>query len=203
VSEDPRRDDIFEEEDDFVGEDMTFDELARGVANGTISRGRALKLFGATVAATLLPAGIAEAVGKKCRTKGQTCSKKTGKKCCKGLVCRRSKKDGKRRCRRRRRPKTTTTTTTTPRPGTTTTTTTTPAPGTTTTTTTTTTPPPCLVDDNSCTQDEQCCSDRCEDNACCSKNGTPCGVDDPTGSVVCCNDCQNTGTSFVCSSSIP
>jgi hypothetical protein len=81
VSDDPRR-------------DFTFDELARGVANGTITRRRALKLFGATVVASLLPAGAAQAA-PRCREEGEGCRYTV--QCCRGLVCRRRNVDGRRR----------------------------------------------------------------------------------------------------------
>jgi hypothetical protein len=144
VSEDPRRGDTFDEGDDFE-EGMTFDELSRELAAGNITRGRALKLFGASVVAALLPAGVAEAATRrrrrKCRKLGQRCGKRFGK-CCRGKVCVKQP-NGKKRCERR--PKKTTTTTTTTRAPTTTTTTAAPTTTTTTaapTTTTTTTAQP-------------------------------------------------------------
>jgi hypothetical protein len=48
VSEDPTR-----------GRQESFDELARGLANGTINRRRALKLFAATALGSLIPARFA------------------------------------------------------------------------------------------------------------------------------------------------
>jgi hypothetical protein len=64
VSEDPRRDDIFDEEDHF-GEDISFDELARGLVNGRLSRRRALKLFIAAALSSLVPARFAAATPDK------------------------------------------------------------------------------------------------------------------------------------------
>jgi hypothetical protein len=69
-----------------VGEETTnryFDELASGLASGSISRGRALRLMGAAlVGGTLASLGIGEAaaddeckpVNKKCRKNHQCCS---------------------------------------------------------------------------------------------------------------------------------
>jgi hypothetical protein len=62
-----------------------FDELATGLASGSISRGKALKLMGAAlVGGTLASLGIGEAAadnlckpnGKKCRKNAQCCSGK-------------------------------------------------------------------------------------------------------------------------------
>ena len=63
MSEDPRRDDAFDEDDAFE-EGMSFDELSRELAAGNITRRRALKLFGASVLASLLPASLAEAAAE-------------------------------------------------------------------------------------------------------------------------------------------
>jgi hypothetical protein len=62
----------------------SFDELARGLASGSITRGKALRLMGAAlVGGTLAPlgvGGVAEAddeckrTGKKCRKNKQCCS---------------------------------------------------------------------------------------------------------------------------------
>jgi hypothetical protein len=63
----------------------TFDELASGLASGSISRGRALKLMGAAlVGGTLASLGIGEAAaeaggckrtGKACKENSQCCSR--------------------------------------------------------------------------------------------------------------------------------
>jgi hypothetical protein len=70
----------------------SFDALARGLASGSISRGRALKLMGAAlVGGTLASLGIGEAAadppgckrnGKKCKRDPQCCSGK-----CEGGKC--------------------------------------------------------------------------------------------------------------------
>jgi hypothetical protein len=69
----------------------SFDELARAMASGSISRGRALRLMGAAlVGGTLASLGIGEAgadalckpEGKKCRKDKQCCSGN-----CEGRVC--------------------------------------------------------------------------------------------------------------------
>jgi hypothetical protein len=62
----------------------TFDELARGLASGSISRGKALKLMGAALlGGTLASLGIGEAaadppgckrIGKHCKRDNQCCS---------------------------------------------------------------------------------------------------------------------------------
>ena len=61
----------------------SFDELASGLASGTLSRGKALKLMGAAlVGGTLASLGIGEAAaddecrpdGKKCRQDAQCCN---------------------------------------------------------------------------------------------------------------------------------
>jgi hypothetical protein len=64
----------------------TFDELTRGLATGSISRGRALKMMGAAlVGGTLTSVGLGgvaaadedcKKAGKKCRKDGQCCSGK-------------------------------------------------------------------------------------------------------------------------------
>jgi hypothetical protein len=74
--------------------DDSFDKLARGLANGTITRRQGLKLFGASVLAALLPASAAGAK-RRCRKRGSRCGKKKGK-CCKGLRCKQT--DRGKRC---------------------------------------------------------------------------------------------------------
>src|SRR5918998_3560526 len=64
--------------------ESSFDDLARGLASGTLSRGRALRLMGAAlVGGTLASLGIGEAAaapggckrdGKKCKDSSQCCS---------------------------------------------------------------------------------------------------------------------------------
>ena len=64
--------------------ERSFDELARGLANGNISRGKALRLMGAALLGSALGSlgigGVAAAdelckpEGKKCRKNAQCCS---------------------------------------------------------------------------------------------------------------------------------
>jgi hypothetical protein len=72
--------------------ESSFDELTRGLASGSISRGRALRLMGAALVggtlASLGVGGVAVAdneckpTGKKCRKNAQCCSGK-----CEGNIC--------------------------------------------------------------------------------------------------------------------
>jgi hypothetical protein len=63
--------------------ERSFDELARGLASGTLSRGRALKLMGAAlVGGTLASLGIGEAAANDCKRNGKRCKKNT--QCCSG-----------------------------------------------------------------------------------------------------------------------
>jgi hypothetical protein len=76
------------------GQSHKFDELARGLASGSLSRRRALKLFVATALATLVPARFAGADDDRdCKRRGERCGDGRGQ-CCGNLRCR----DG--RCRR-------------------------------------------------------------------------------------------------------
>jgi hypothetical protein len=70
----------------------SFDELTRGLASGTLSRGRALRLMGAAVVGgTLAALGIGEAAadppgckrnGKKCKKDEQCCSRRCANGTC-------------------------------------------------------------------------------------------------------------------------
>jgi hypothetical protein len=61
-----------------------FDELASGLASGTLSRGKALKLMGAAlVGGTLASLGIREASADLCKPNGKTCKKNS--QCCSGF----------------------------------------------------------------------------------------------------------------------
>ena len=63
-----------------------FDELASGLASGSISRGRALRLMGAAlVGGTLASLGIGEAAADPpgCKRNGKNCTK--DKVCCSGI----------------------------------------------------------------------------------------------------------------------
>ena len=61
----------------------SLDELARGLASGSISRGRALRLMGAAlVGGTLASLGIGEAGADDCKRNGKRCKKNS--QCCSG-----------------------------------------------------------------------------------------------------------------------
>src|SRR5215217_1323031 len=65
--------------------DNIFDELASGLANGTLSRGKALKLMGAALAGGALASlGIGEAAADRpgCKRNGKACKSDT--QCCSG-----------------------------------------------------------------------------------------------------------------------
>jgi hypothetical protein len=69
-------------------EEGFFDELARGLADGSITRGKALRLMGAAlVGGTLGSLGIREAAGDPpgCKRIGKNCTRDT--QCCGSLVC--------------------------------------------------------------------------------------------------------------------
>ena len=63
--------------------DHSFDELTRGLASGSISRGKALRLMGAAlVGGALGSVGIGEAGADDCKRNGKRCKKDT--QCCSG-----------------------------------------------------------------------------------------------------------------------
>jgi|SRR5829696_894123 len=66
--------------------ERTFDELASGLASGSISRGRALKLMGAALVGSTLASfgmgGVAAAAPPGCTPNGKNC--KRDKQCCSG-----------------------------------------------------------------------------------------------------------------------
>jgi hypothetical protein len=132
-------------------EEGFFDELARGLADGSVTRGKALRLMGAALVGSALGSvgigGEASADPPGCKRNGKTCTR--DEQCCSGNCASGS-------CQAQ----TTTTTTTTP---TTTTSTTTPTTSTSTSTTSTsTTTPMCLQNFSTpCTADTQCCSGVC------------------------------------------
>src|SRR5215212_9603033 len=69
-------------------EEGFFDELARGLADGTLTRGKALRLMGAAlVGGTLGSLGIGEAAGDPpgCKRAGKHCTRND--QCCGSLVC--------------------------------------------------------------------------------------------------------------------
>src|SRR5918997_2772358 len=69
--------------------DHSFDELARGLASGEVSRGKALRLMGAALVGGTLSSllGIGEAAGAPggCKREGKNCKRDT--QCCSGLLC--------------------------------------------------------------------------------------------------------------------
>jgi hypothetical protein len=68
-----------------VAREHSFDELTRGMASGSISRGKALRLMGAAlVGGTLASLGIGEAAADPpgCKRNGKNCTK--DKVCCSG-----------------------------------------------------------------------------------------------------------------------
>jgi len=141
-------------------EDGFFDDLARGLADGTLTRGKAIRLMGAAVVGGALGSlGIgAEASadpigckrdGKNCTRNSQCCSGN-----CSGGTC---------------QAQTTTTTTTS-----------------TSTSTTSTTTPGCLPSGDPCTEASQCCGGFCLANGtCCSRIGAGCFTDDDCCSGFC------------------
>src|SRR5215213_10765839 len=69
-------------------EEGFFDELARGLADGSLTRGRALRLMGAAlVGGTLASLGIGEAGAAPpgCKREGKHCTRTD--QCCGTLVC--------------------------------------------------------------------------------------------------------------------
>jgi hypothetical protein len=61
----------------------SFDELAKAMASGTVSRRKALRLMGAAlVGGTLASLGIGEAAADLCKRNGKVCKKNT--QCCSG-----------------------------------------------------------------------------------------------------------------------
>jgi Dictyostelium (slime mold) repeat len=65
-------------------EDGFFDDLARGLADGSLTRGKALRLMGAAVVGgTLGSLGIGEASADQCKRNGKPCKKNS--QCCSGI----------------------------------------------------------------------------------------------------------------------
>ena len=163
-------------------EDGFFDELARGLADGSLTRGKALRLMGAAlVGGTLGSLGIREAAADRpgCKRAGKNCTRNT--QCCGSLVC----PSGT--CQ-------TPTTTTTETPTTTTTTMCLPNGGT------------CTAGGT------PCCSGNCSNGFCCESgrvglsNGTcvkPCtSSDDCPGCTSGCELSAFTGPIHICSNGV-
>ena len=146
-------------------DDGFFDDLARGLADGSLTRGKALRLLGAAVVGGALGSlGIGEASADPpgCKRNGKTC--KRNEQCC-------SRNCSGGSCQAQ------TTTTTTP---TTTTSTTTPTTSTSTSTTSTSTTPMCIPDSGEgCTDDNDCCNHICN----------------PSGTTGVCSGCREPGGS--------
>src|SRR5215213_3028556 len=163
--------------------ERSFDELAKGLAEGSISRRRALKLFAGTVIGALVPARAFASSGKGPHGAG---GKKQEQKC----ICHRppgNPLNQKTLCLPKKAAEahlknhpedtwgpcsgTTSTSTTTTPTSTTSTSTTTPTTSTSTSTTststsTTSTTPGCLPNGATCTGGTQCCSGNCKGGMC-------------------------------------
>jgi hypothetical protein len=160
-------------------EEGFFDELARGLADGSLTRGKALRLMGAALVGGVLGSvGIGEASadppgckrnGKHCTRDNQCCSRNCSSGTCQA--------------------QTTTTTTSSTTSTSTSTSTTTPTTSTSTSTTSTTTTPMCIPNGSSpCTTGSQCCSGRCgflPIGICCGGIGASC----TTGNECCNRSC--------------
>src|SRR5215211_3434176 len=119
----------------------SFDDLARALAEGSISRRGALKLFAGTALAALIPSrALAQEKVIICHKPG-TPDEQTIEVSQRAVASHRGHGDTLGAC------------------GETTTTTTTAAPTTTTTSTTSTTTPMCIPNSGTCTADSECCSD--------------------------------------------
>src|SRR5215211_524233 len=132
-------------------EEGFFDELARGLADGSLTRGKALRLMGAAlVGGTLGSLGIGEASADApgCKRNGKHCTRNT--QCCGNLVC----VSGT--CQEAQ----TTTTTTTP-------------------TISTSTTPMCIpLGIGPCNDPDQCCGlSACEGGTCCASGNQVCNAD--------------------------
>jgi hypothetical protein len=157
-------------------EESFFDDLARGLADGSITRGKALRLMGAAVVGgTLGSLGVGEASAAPigCKRNGKNCTRSD--QCCSGNCSSGS-------CRAQTTTTTTTpTTTTSTTTSTSTTSTSTTTPITSTSTSTTSTTPGCVPNESPCTSNGQCCSNIC-------------GFFEP-GSDTLCDSCRAPGGS--------
>jgi hypothetical protein len=142
-------------------EEGFFDDLARGLADGSLSRGKALRLMGAAlVGGTLGSLGIGEASADRpgCKRLGKNCTRDP--QCCGSLLC-------------------VSGTCQTP------TTSTTETPTTSTSTSTSTTTPACLPVGGTCMANEQCCSGLCASGMCVECQGTALTEGDCNCAFVC------------------
>jgi hypothetical protein len=175
-------------------EDGFFDDLARGLADGSLTRGKALRLMGAAlVGGALGSVGIGEASADPpgCKRNGKNCTRDT--QCCSGNCSSGS-------CQA----KTTTTTTSTSTSTT----------STTTSTTSTSTTPMCQPNGGTCSPDgTPCCSGNCSNGFCCASghvglsNGTcakPCdtGGECNVGCLCLPDELDPAGLRYFCGSVI-
>jgi hypothetical protein len=163
----------------------SFDDLARALAEGSISRRRALKLFAGTAIAALIPSrALAQQQKVIICHKPETPDEKT-------IEVSQSAVASHVRHGDRLGPCGTTTTTTTAAPTTTSTTSTTETPttSTSTSTTSTSTTPMCIpLGSGPCTDESECCGlSVCEGGTCCASGNQVCNADSE-----CCGDftCQ-------------
>ena len=176
-------------------EEGFFDELARGLADGSLTRGKALRLMGAAlVGGTLGSLGIREAAGDPpgCKREGKHCTRDP--QCCGSLVC----VSGT--CQTP-----TTSTTETPTTSTSTSTsTTTPTSTTSTSSSTTSTTPGCRPNNSSCSSDADCCSGFCAEDSICRPTSTrfSCNCVDNQTLQTCINlaPCNSEQIAAVCTS---
>ena len=146
-----------------------FDDLARALAEGSISRRRALKLFAGTAIAALIPSrALAQQKVPICHKPG-TPAEKT-------MEVSQSAVDGHLRHGDLRGPCGTTTTSTTETPTT----------STTETPTTSTTTPMCIPNSGTCASGGECCSGACFNGHCCiNAVGVPCNQNSDCCSGAC------------------
>jgi hypothetical protein len=175
--------------------DRSFDDLARALAEGSVSRRRALKLFAGTAIAALIPSrALAQQKETICHKPG-TPDEKT-------MEVSHSAVDSHLRHGDLLGPCVSPTTTTTAAPTTTSTTSTTETPTTSTSTSTTSTStsttstststtsttPMCRPDLSACSSPSQCCGGSCLGGTCCTRSGTT-----VTPTTSCCSRVSENG----------
>jgi hypothetical protein len=149
----------------------SFDDLARALAGGSLSRRRALKLFAGTAIAALIPSrALAQQQKVTICHKPGTPEEKTKEVPQSAVDGHLGHGDNLGPCE-------------------TTTTTTTAAPTTTSTTSTSTTTPMCIPNGGNCAPGESCCGGLpCLDGICCRSSGGPCTDDNECcGRLICFN----------------